>query len=384
MKVNKRNVEVLGLVVIFLWVFVGFFEQVNAQSPQPIKIGWAGPLTGPGAHDGAIALEGAKLAAKLINEKGGLSGRKVELLVEDDRALPEDSRRIAEKFYLRDKVHGMVSGTVSGPALTALEVARKYGGILMAPLAQTDRMTNSGYENVFAFNAAAAVYGKILGTFVAEKLKPKTIAMISENNELTRMYEKAMRDLWKEIGGPKIISVDYVSSQQMEFSSELTRINGLKPDALWIGLYGSPQTSKAWKQVKEFGIKAQIIAGPALLMLTSLELGAGYFDGTYTDEIYIFGLTHPENVAFVKAFQTAFGRKPDKMSLVNYEAVYCLALAIDKARSDDPRAIARALRTGLNWITPRGIKPNFDSGGRIIFQPFIYKIINNIPVKVEE
>lgn len=327
----------------------------------PVKIGVVNPLTGPAALYGVIAQKAAQMAADEINARGGmLGGRKLELVFEDDHTSPEGVVNAINKLVNQDKVDVVTGGMNSSVTIAAKEVTRdRILHFVMA--AQAEDITAKGHKWLFDLNPTVAQYAQPLLDHVRNQAKPARLAMFVENTDFGRVNVQVARQALQG-SGTQLVTVEFHTQQDTDFSTGLTRIKAANPDAVLVINAAPAQMPQIWRQMHELGLEVKRFQSAGTLLPKTVRDMGPLAEGIVTAEVWHPDVDAPGNGAFVKAFQSRFNDAPDKVAALSYSSVLILAKAMEQAGSTDSDKVARALAAGA-YTTVLG-QAKFDAKGR--------------------
>ena len=212
-----------GILLLLACAAVVAWFVAPAAAQETIKIGFFAPITGPAAADGASAKQAVELAAKEVNAAGGIMGRKIDLIVYDDRFSPQESVAIANKLIERDQVVGVVSGSYSGPTRVAAPIYAKAGVPMVAGYAVHPDVTKSGESN-FRQGFLGEVEGRAAGEYAVKVLKTKKPAVIFMDNDFGREISAGFAKRAEKLGSKPILQQVYKYPGEKDFRPFLTRI----------------------------------------------------------------------------------------------------------------------------------------------------------------
>ena len=221
-----------------------------------MKIGLFVPLTGFAAADGASAKHAALLAVDKINSEGGINGKKLELVIYDDRVKSQEAVAIARKLIEQDKVVGVVSGSYSTPTRASAPIYQRYGIPMIAAYATHPDVTKAG-NFIFRAGFLATVEGGAGGYVATKILNGKKIAVFTMDNDFGRALSSAFIKVAKKNGAEIVANLSFAIGEK-DFSPMLTKVKSLKPDILYSTGYYSEGALIA-KQSKDLGLNVQII-----------------------------------------------------------------------------------------------------------------------------
>jgi branched-chain amino acid transport system substrate-binding protein len=320
-----------------------FIASLGLQAAaQEIKIGLAGPVTGPLAFLGQHMKWAGELATDEINQKGGVLGRKLVFLMQDSACRPADAVAAAERLLNQDKVDAMLGDVCSGATIALMPVLEKAQRPLIVTVSThpdiTLRSGSGGNKWVFR----TVPHDAMIAAVVAKQLKGvKTLAIVAEDTDYGRGAVKLLKE--RLPADVKIISEDYFKQTETDFLPVLTRIRASKPDA--IGTYVLDQAAlNLMKQYTQFGMTMPLVGRPPLGSgVVAPVVSGGKFDGSWTVYPYYDKYSNPQNDAFTKPFIERHKQGPHYAAYGVYEGIKVLADAMQRAGKTDPNAVREAL-----------------------------------------
>lgn len=324
---------------------VGILPRLTLAAGDTVPVGSIEILTGPAAPYGIAIRSGEELALDEINAAGGvLGGRKIAFTVEDSSGDKNQAINAARTLIGRDKVVAIIGPTLSSEFFA---VAPQTNGRKI-PLIGTS-ITAIGATDIgpFVFRTSlpeADVIPAALKRAMARGAK--TIALLYANDDL---FSKSSFDQMKAAAdtvGLKIIDIETFASKDTDFSAQLTKIKGLKPDAVGIAALVEP-TAGVLLQARQlgFGKETLFIGGNGANSPRLGEIAGAAADGIIVGSPWFIAKDTPQNKAFIAAFNRKYGKDPDQFAAQAYDTMKLLAQAIDKAGAADPLKIHDALMT---------------------------------------
>ena len=331
-----------GIAIAAVFALAG---TANAQ----IKIGVAGPITGPNAAFGAQLKNGAEQAAADINAKGGINGQKIELVFGDDVSDPKQGVSVANKM-VGDGVKFVMGHFNSGVTIPASEVYAENGILMISPSATNPKITERGLWNVFRTCGRDDQQGEVAGKYIAENLKGKKIAVVHDKTTygkgLADETQKAMNKL-----GVKEVLYEGINTGEKDFSALVSKIKAAGADIVyWGGLH--TEGGLIIRQMRDQGLSAVMLSGDGLVSDEFASIGGPATEGT----LMTFPpdpRKRPEAAAVVKAFE-AKKFNPEAYTLYSYAAIQVIADAAAEAKSIDPKKVAETMKNGKTWATVIG------------------------------
>jgi branched-chain amino acid transport system substrate-binding protein len=305
---------------------------------QEIKIGVAGPITGPLAFLGQHMKWAGELATDELNQKGGVLGRKLVFLMQDSACRPADGVASAEKLLSQDRVDAMLGDVCSGSTMAIMPVIEKAQKPFIVTVSTHPDITNKG--NPWVFRTVA--HDGMIAAVVAEKMKGfKSIAIVGEDTDYGRGAARLMRE--RLPAAMKIVSEDYLKQTETDFLPILTRIRAQKPDAIATYVLDQ-QAANLMKQYLQFGMNIPLVGRPPLGSGVVAELvKTGKFDGSWTVYPYYDRYSNPKNEVFTQAYIARYKQAPHYAGWGVYEGVKVYADAVRRAGTTDGAKVRAAL-----------------------------------------
>jgi branched-chain amino acid transport system substrate-binding protein len=323
-----------------------FSGVVSAGAQDTLKIGFFAPITGPAAADGMSAKNAVELGVKEVNEGGGVKGKKVELVVYDDRLKAEEAVAIANKLIERDKVVGVVSGSYSGPTRVVAPILQKAGMPMVAGYAVHPDVTwnpNTKKPNDFIFRNGflGEVEGAAAAEFAVKDLKAKRMSIIAMDNDFGRSISAGFAERAQKLGATILTKQLYKFPGEKDFRPYLTSIKEGNPDVIFAAGYYNEAASIV-RQAKELGIKSQILGEEGFDSPKFLEIAGEAAEGVIIATNLDRDDPRPVVQNFLKNYKAAYGHDADMVGASSYDAFMILVDAIRKAGTD-AKAIQKAL-----------------------------------------
>ena len=354
----RASFKSLGVLLGVLILVMGTLG-VPLFAQETIKIGFFAPITGPVAADGASSKQSVELAVKEINDRGGIAGKKIDLIVYDDRFDPKEAVSIAQKLIGLDKVVAVVSGSYSGPTRAVAPIYQEAKIPMVAAYAVHPDITKAG-EYIFRQSFIGTVQGAGGGEVAAKLMRAKTASILTMDNDFGRTLAGAFKNQ-AEKRGVKILSIDTFPMGEKEFSPLLTKIKGLNPDVIYNTGYPS-EGSLIVKQAKALGIKSKILATEGIDSTTQFFGIAGdAAEGVVITTNLNRDDKRPVVQNFIKNYKARYGPAPDMVGASSYDALRVLANAI-QIGGTKPDAIREALAKTKDFDGVTGIIKGYTKG----------------------
>jgi branched-chain amino acid transport system substrate-binding protein len=308
-----------------------------------IVIGEFASLTGKEAAFGQSSHKGTELAVEELNKAGGVLGKKIEHLVEDNRSQAGESATIVKKFISRDKVVAVLGEVASGRSLEAAPICQQAGVPMVSPSSTNPKVTEVG-DFVFRVCFTDPFQGKLMADFAAKTLKVRTVAILSD---VASAYSVGLAEFFRQgfgATGGQIVVEQKFSGGDKDFKAQLTAIKAAGAEAIFVpGYYNEAGLIVA--QARQLGINVPLFGGDGWEAPELIQIAGGQaLENTFYSTHYSPESTDPKVQAFVKAFQAKFnGEVPDAMAALGYDSAMVLADAIKRAGSTEGAKVRDAL-----------------------------------------
>ncbi len=320
---------------------------------KTLNLGVIAELTGDMPAVGASCRNAAEMAVKEINAAGGLQvGKqkyKVNLIVEDNAGKADQSAAAAQKLITQDEVLAIVGPNASRYAIPASEIAESSETVLITPWSTNpkttlDATTNQPKKYVFRACFIDPFQGGVLAKFALENLKAKKAAVLYD---VASDYNKGIAEVFKasyeKLGG-QIVAFETYTTNDKDFSAQLTKIKDAKPDVIFLPNYYSEVPLQV-QQAKRLGIDVPFIGSDSWGSNELLTLGGADLNGYYFSTHYAADNAAPAAKKFIEEYEKTYGAKPDDVAALTYDAFGLLFGAIKAAGKADREAIRAALST---------------------------------------
>jgi branched-chain amino acid transport system substrate-binding protein len=327
-----------------------------AAQGAPIRIGVVTPLTGTYAGIGQQVRWGIDLAIREVNAAGGIMGRKVEAIYEDEEANPTVAVQKAEKLFQVTKVDFLTGTVNSGSTLAVSQVAERNDRLAATTVSFSDAITGAQCSpNMFRVNAKASMQSSALVEWMVKDKPNPTVFYLGPDYEMGRSTVSAFKAA-AEKRGAKSVGEVFAPLDNKDYSPFFGQIRAARPQVLYTSVAGN-DTVRFLSQLTEYGLAKNIQIVGAAGTVTAQNMGAigKAADGYVTGAAYSAELDSPENRKFVEAFKAAWKSEPDLYGVDSYGLVWFYKAAVEKAKSTDTAAVRTAAR-GLEWQTPQGKK----------------------------
>ena len=313
---------------------------------EPIKIGFFSPTTGFAAADGTSALQSAQLAVKIVNEKGGVLGRQLELVFYDDAAKPDQTSAIARKLIEQDKVVAGISGSYSGSTRAAAPIFQEAGIPMLSAYGIHPEVTKTG-NMIFRIGTLADVQGRIGAELIGNVMNFKKVAILTVDNDfgisLTDGFKKHATDL-----GLEIVLEEKYPLGETEFRPIIGKIKSSGAEVVYATGYFN-EAANLVSQAKDEGLNIQIVGQEGYDSPQFVQLGGPATEGVVITTDLNRDSDRPMTKTFLEQYKATYGEDADMVGASAFDAVMVLAYAIQTAGSTDPMAIVNAISNLKNF-----------------------------------
>lgn len=330
-------------------IALGLGLAFSGAAQAQIKIGVAGPITGPNAAFGAQLKNGVEQAVEDINAAGGLMGQKLQVVVGDDVSDPKQGVSVANKFAA-EGVKMVVGHFNSGVSIPASEVYQESGIIQVTPASTNEKFTDRGLWNTFRTCGRDDQQGAVAGNYLAKNFKDKKIAVVHDKTP----YGKGLADNTKATmnkAGPKEVVYEGVNTGEKDYSALVSKLKQANVDVVYFGGLHT-EAGLIIRQMRDQGLNAPMMSGDGIVSSEFVSIAGPGADGT----LMTFGpdaRKNPNAKDAVAKFK-AKNFEPEAYTLYSYAAVQILADAAKQANSTDGKKIAEVMKQGKPFKTVIG------------------------------
>ena len=335
---NAAALLVLGLVV---FAGMGCSSSRSGDAENEIVIGEYGSLTGTTATFGISTKNGIDMAIDEINQAGGLLGKRVRVIVEDDQGRPEEAQTVVTKLITRDRVVAILGEVASSRTLAAAPVAQQNGIPMISPSSTNPRVTEVG-DYIFRVCFIDPFQGLVMAKFATDTLKAKNVAVL---RDIKNDYSVGLADVFvenfKKMGG-SIVSDQSYSEGDTDFSAQLTAIKARNPEAIFLPGYYT-EVGLVARQAKNLGITVPLLGGDGWDSPRLWDIGGEALNGSYYSNHSSMDDPNPAIQKFVADYKARFADAPDALAALGYDSAMILFDAIRRANSTEPARIRDAI-----------------------------------------
>jgi branched-chain amino acid transport system substrate-binding protein len=325
----------------------GCSAQKEGAGKDGIVVGHVASMTGDTATFGRSADQGIRMAVDEINGAGGVLGKPIVVVTEDDRSVTEEARTAAQKLIQRDQVKALLGEVASSRSLAAAPEAQRAKVPMISPGSTNPKVTEVG-DYIFRACFIDPFQGAVMARFAADELKAKRLAILFDfKQDYSVGLAEFFRDTVKKNGG-EIVADERYTSGDIEFRAQLTTIRAAKPDAIFVPGYYT-ELGLIAKQARELGIDVPLLGGDGWDSEKTLEIGGDAVNGYFFSTHYAADSDNPRVQEFVKRFTEKYGATPDAMAALGYDTAGILADGLKRAGSTDGAKLRDALAATSNY-----------------------------------
>ena len=329
----------------------------HSFAADTIKIGIAGPKTGPVTQYGDMQFMGAKQAIADINAKGGVDGKLLEAKEYDDACDPKQAVAVANKV-VNDGVKFVVGHLCSSSTQPASDIYEDEGVIMITPAATSPEITSRGYKLVFRTIGLDSAQGPAAGNYIADHVKPKVVAVIHDKQQYGEGIATAVKQTLEK-KGVKVALFEGINAGDKDFGSLIQKLKQANVDFVYYGGY-HPELGLILRQAKEKGVNAKFMGPEGVGNDSISQIAQGASEGLLVTLPKSFD-ADPANKAIVDALVADKKDPSGPFVFPAYSAVEVIAGGIAAAKSEDTAKVAAAIHAGT-FKTPTG-DLSFDAKG---------------------
>jgi branched-chain amino acid transport system substrate-binding protein len=298
-----------------------------------IVVGEYGSLTGTTATFGQSTHNAVMMAFDEINASGGVLGKKLRVIVEDDQSKPEEAATAVTKLINQDRVVALIGEVASSRTLAAAPIAQAAKVPVISNASTNPKVTQVG-DYIFRVCFIDPFQGSVMAKFAANTLKAKRVAILYDvRNDYSVGLRKFFTETFTSLGG-EIAGEQSYSEGDSDFRAQLTQLKSVKPEAVYVPGYYTEAGTIA-RQAKELGLTVPLLGGDGWDSPRLAEIGGEAVEGSYLSNHYSVDDPSPAIQKFVNDYKKRYGNTPDALAALGYDAARVLADAIGRAGSTE-------------------------------------------------
>lgn len=321
----------LGSKISWVVVFcvLSLFCLSCAKKEDVILLGEFGSLTGTTATFGKSTQKGIQMAVDEINKAGGIEGKLIKIVVEDDQSKPEEAATVIKKLINQDKVILVLGEVASSRSLAGAPICQGASVPMITPSSTNPKVTQVG-DYIFRVCFIDPFQGEVMAKFARNTLKVEKAAILRDiKNDYSVGLAEFFTETFESLGG-EVITEESYSEGDIEFRAQLTAIKAKNPDVIFIPGYYT-EVGLIARQARDLGITVPLIGGDGWDSPRLLEIGGEALENTYYSNHYTPQDPRPEIQKFISEYKARYNEIPDAMAPLGYDAA-CIAFdAIKKA-----------------------------------------------------
>jgi len=298
-----------------------------------IVIGEYGSLTGGDATFGTSTRNGVDMALDEVNKAGGVLGKKVRVIVEDDQSLPEQARTVITKLISKDRVVAVIGEVATSRSQAAGPVAQQNSIPMISPSSTGVKVTQIG-DYIFRVCFIDPFQGLVMAKFATNTLKVKNVAVLRDvKNDYSVGLADVFVEEFKKMGGSIVADQSY-GAGDIDFSAQLTSIKSKNPQAIFVPGYYT-EVGLIARQVKKLGLNTVLMGGDGWDSPSLIGIGGDALNGSYFSNHYSVDDPSPAIQKFVSEYKARFKESPDGLAALGYDAAHILVEAMRRANSTE-------------------------------------------------
>lgn len=327
-------------------------ETNGGDGTGEILVGYYGDLSGRTSSFGQSTKNGVEMAADEINKAGGINGRQVRIITEDDQGEPNKAATVVTKLINQDKVQALLGEVASSNSLAAAPKAQEAKVPMISPSSTNPAVTQVG-DYIFRVCFIDPFQGEVMAKFAANNLKAKRAAILYDfNSDYSRGLYQFFKRSFTSLGGTIISEQSYTQGDR-DFSGQLTAIRAANADVIYVpGYYG--EVGVIANQTKQLGIKAPLLGGDGWDAPQLWQLGGAALNGDYISNHYSVDDPSPAIQKFVADYKARYNILPDALAALGYDAMKVLGDAIKRAGGTESAKLRDAIAQTKNFAGVTG------------------------------
>jgi branched-chain amino acid transport system substrate-binding protein len=318
-----------------------------ANTGGDILIGEYGSLTGPQATFGQSTHNAIMMAMDEVNAAGGINGRKIKVLTEDDQSKSEEAQNAVTKLISQNGVLAMLGEVASSCSIAAAPTCQANKVPMITPSSTNPKVTKQG-DYIFRVCFTDDYQGENIARYAAQQLHIKRAAILTDvKNDYSTGLTSTIERVFTSAGG-QIVGKSSYSNGDNDFRSQLTSIREKNPEAIFVPGYYT-DVGQIAIQMRDLGMKQPLIGGDGWESPKLIEIGGKNLEGSMYTNHYFYGDPNPVVRNFVQRYKDRYGAIPDGMAALGYDAANVLAQAIKRSKKLDGPSLRDAIAATKNF-----------------------------------
>jgi branched-chain amino acid transport system substrate-binding protein len=323
-----------------------------AKPENEILIGEYGSLTGGTATFGQSTHKGIILALDEVNGSGGILGKKIRIITEDDQSKPEEAKTAVLKLIKQNGVVAILGEVASSRSLAAAPECQKSKIPMLSPASTNPKVTEVG-DYIFRACFVDSFQGEAMAKFARDALRLKRVAILKDiKNDYSVGLADFFEKTFKSMGG-EIVDIQSYSEGDIDFRAQLTTLKNQNPEGIFVPGYYT-EVGLIARQARELGFRGPLLGGDGWDSPKTLEIGGDAVNGCYFSNHYAADDPDPRVQGFIEKYRKKHGTIPDAMAVLGYDSAHLLFDAIRRANSAEPAKIRDALASTKDFQAVSG------------------------------
>jgi branched-chain amino acid transport system substrate-binding protein len=357
----RKNLLILISIAVLSFGLLGCPPKENggntttAAGSGDILVGEYGSMTGSEATFGQSTHNGIIMAADEINAAGGINGRKIKVLSEDDQSKSEEAANAVTKLISQNSVLAILGEVASSSSIAAAPICQSNKVPMMSPSSTNDEVTKKG-DYIFRICFTDSYQGEYEAVFAdqwtATNGKPKNVAMLLDvKSDYSQGLGKVFSAKFTALGG-KIAGTQSYAKGDSDFRSQLTAIKATNPSMIFVPGYYT-DIGQIANQARDLGITCPLLGGDGWESPKLIEIGGKALEGCFYTNHYFYADPAPVVANFVQKYKERYGQIPDALAALGYDDMKTLADAMKRAAKLDGPSLRDAIgqTKGLTGVT---------------------------------
>ncbi len=356
---------------------LGILAACAPKAPDnEVRIGEFGSMTGDIATFGITTHDGIVMAVEEANAAGGVNGKPIRLISEDDASKPEQAATVVTKLITRDQVHALLGEVASSISLAAGPKAQAKKIPMISPSSTNPKVTQIG-DYIFRVCFIDPFQGKVMAKFARENLKAKTAAILrDQKNDYSIGLSDVFAMEFAAAGGQIVGDMAYTAGD-VDFKAQLTALKDKKPDVIYVPGYYT-EVGLISKQARQVGLKQPLLGGDGWESEKLYEIAGNTLDGSYFSNHSAPDSSEPKVRDFVAKHQAKYNKAPGALTMLGYDAANVLIAAMRRAKSLSGPDLRDAIAATKDFDGVSG-KITLDADRNAVKSAVVLKLVNGHP-----
>jgi branched-chain amino acid transport system substrate-binding protein len=353
-EVEMRKLTI-GLIALFFAITTSGLIINCGQSAKEneILIGEFSSLTGTTATFGQSTHRGLLMAVEEVNNSGGVLGKKIKLLTEDDQSKPEEAAMAVTKLISRDGVKAIIGEVSSSRSLAAAPICQANGVPMVSNASTNPEVTKKG-DYIFRVCYIDPFQGEVMAKFVTNSLGLKKVAILKDvKNDYSIGLAQFFEENFVKLGG-QVVATQAYSEGDTDFKAQLTALKAANPEAIIVPGYYT-EAALIGKQARDLNMMMPIVGGDGWDSAKLIEIGGPAMNNTFFSTAYSADDPNPVVQNFVNRYKKLYNESPDAFAVLGYDAGKILFDAIGRAGNVEGAMIRDALKTTKDFPGVSGV-----------------------------